>query len=63
MIVFDAQVMGATGNGRLRLRLSNGHHLTARAPADSDPARLQGVSGAAELSTHPTAGWRFVAAA
>ena len=59
MIAFEAEVVEAVGNGRLRVRFTNGHSLEVRAP-DGAPT-FPGERGLAALAPSPTGGWRFTA--
>ena len=59
MIAFDAEVVEAVGDDRLRVLFSNGHSLEVRAP---DGRRtFPGEVGLAALAHGPTGGWLFVA--
>ncbi len=57
MIAFEAEVVEAAGDGRLRVRFLNGHVLDVKAASRIVP----GERGLATLAPDPTARWRFVA--
>ena len=59
MIAFDAEVVEAVGDDRLRVLFSNGHSLEVRAPGGRPT--VPGDLGLAALAPSPTGGWRFIA--
>jgi hypothetical protein len=61
LIAFEAEVVGAVGDGRLRVRLYNGHVLDVEAAARPGTPAFPGEQGLAALAPGPTARWRFIA--
>ncbi len=60
MIAFEAMVVEAVGDDRLRVRFANGHALEVQAPLGT--LHVPGDLGLAALAASPSGGWRFIAA-